>query len=120
RAAGQRGVALAQGGGVEEGRDGIAAELEQAAALHIAAVAVDLLDKRAEETVDDRRDLLCPLFAERAELLGERGKAREVGEQHRAIPVGAADTAGRGPGQLLTDDGRGDIGGDRDRKSTRL
>ena len=61
-AAGQAGVALAERGRVEEGRDRVAAELEQPA-----AVAVDLLDQRAEQVVDDRRDLFGALLAERAE-----------------------------------------------------
>ncbi len=58
RAARQGGVLIAEGGRIEEGRDRVAAELEQAA-----AVAMDLLEHRPEQIVDDRRNLLGALLA---------------------------------------------------------
>jgi hypothetical protein len=77
---------------VEPARDGVAAEVDDAA-----AVAVDLCDQRVEDAVEVRAQRLrCAVAAERVrERLGQRGEAGDVGEHARALrPLGERAACG--------------------------
>ena len=65
-----------------EQQQGVAAELEQTAALRIGDG-----EQGGEGRVHDLRDFLRPGSAETGELLGHRGEARDVDEGERAVDL---------------------------------
>ena len=74
-------VVCAQQIGIEKRRQRIAAEFNQ-----VAAVKFNLLHQRRKQTIDDPRNLLGAFLAQARQVFGQRGKARQIGEQQRAAP----------------------------------
>ena len=69
----------------KEDQQRIAAKRDQ-----IAAVILNHLDQDREDLVQAGRDHLGAFAAQRAQPLGQRGRAGEIGEQQRAFDPGAA------------------------------
>ena len=64
----------------EENQERVTSELQ-----HIAAVPLDDLDHAGEAVREERGQLLTPFAPEGRELLGERGEAREISRDERAV-----------------------------------
>ncbi len=98
-------------GPLEQHEQGVAAELED-----VAAVAVDDLDHPAEALVQQLGQLLGALAPERGESLGERREAGDVGRDERPLELAVWMTVG---GQRRTRSGRYDPISFADRRFTR-